>query len=116
MTDQVNSNLDQKAKVKDFFVSRKNIAVRLLYTILFLAILGIATNIVWVIAVFQYIFLLISKNYIKPLRKFSLNFALYLKEIIDYILVVSNKKPFPFNEFPKGMTELEPVDIADLEG
>jgi hypothetical protein len=115
MTDQVNSSSDQKAKVKEFFVSRKNIAVRLLYTVLFLAILGIATNIAWVIAVFQYIFLLITKSYIKPLRKFSGNFAVYLKEVIDYIVVVSNRKPFPFNEFPKNASELEPLDIADSE-
>jgi len=115
MTDQVNSGSDQKAKVKEFFVNRKNIAVRLLYTVLFLAILGIATNIVWVIAVFQYIFLLITKSYMNPLRRFSANFALYLKEIIDYIIVVSNKKPFPFNEFPRNGTALEPLDIADIE-
>jgi hypothetical protein len=115
MTDQVNSSSDQKAKVKEFFIKRKNIAIRLLYTVLFLAVLGIATNLVWVIAVFQYIFLLITRSYIKPLRKFSSNFALYLKEVIDYILVVSNKKPFPFNEFPKNASELEPLDITDIE-
>lgn len=115
MSEQFNGTSDQKAKIKEFFVNRKNIASRLLYTVLFLAILGIATNITWVIAVFQYLFLLITKSYIKPLRKFSVNFALYLKEIIDYILVVSNKKPFPFSEFPKSMTELEPLDISGFE-
>ncbi|MDY0132589.1 MAG: DUF4389 domain-containing protein [Desulforegulaceae bacterium] len=115
MTDQINGSSDLKAKVKEFFVNRKNIVIRLLYTILFLAVLGIATNIAWVITVFQYIFLLITKNYIKPLRNFSRNFALYLKEVLDYILLVSNKKPFPFNEFPKTETDLEPLDIADIE-
>lgn len=102
-------------KAKEFLVSRKGVATRLLYTIIFLIVLGVVTNIAWIIAVLQYLFLLVTRSYIKPLRSFSANLTFYLKEVLDYILLTSNKKPFPFNEFPKSAVEPEPLDIVDIK-
>jgi len=106
MTNQVNSNAGDKAK--DFFMSRKGVGLRFLYTLIFLGVLGVVGNIIWIISVFQYVFLFITKNYIKPLRKFSSSLTAYIKEIMDYVLLLNNRKPFPFSEFPKSE---EPSDI-----
>ena len=115
MTEQINGKKGAGDMLKDFLKNRKNIAVRLLYTVIFIAVIGIITNLVWIIGALQYVFLLTTRAYIKPLRKFSVSLTVYLKEIIDYVLLTSNKKPFPFNEFPKGAEEPEPLDIVDIK-
>jgi len=106
------NNSDSGVKAKEFLMSRKEICLRLIYTFIFLAVLGVVVNIIWLIAALQYAFLFATKNYIKPLRKFSASLTEYLKEIMDYILIISSKKPFPFSDFPKIK---EPVEINPEE-
>lgn len=101
--------------LKKMVMDRKNIALRFINTLIFLIVLGVVTNIVWIVAVFQYLFLIVTRKSIQPLRRFSKNLTTYLKEVIDYILLTTNKKPFPFNEFPKSETEPEPLDIETAE-
>ncbi|PIE75307.1 MAG: glucose-1-phosphate thymidylyltransferase [Deltaproteobacteria bacterium] len=102
-------------QINEIISTRKDIVIRLLYTFLFLIVLGVIFNIIWIIAAFQYLFLLVTKKHIKPLRSFSSNFTLYLKEVMDFVLVVTNKKPFPFNEFPKESLVLESLDVSDID-
>ena len=81
--------------------SRKKIAVRLLYTILFLIVFEIVKIIIQVSVLFQYVYLLISKNYNDPIRNFSNKVSVYAYRVLRYVTLNENEKPFPFNNFPK---------------
>jgi len=81
--------------------SRKKIAVRLLYTILFLIVFEIVKIIIQVSVIFQYVYLLISKTSYNPIRNFSNKVSVYAYRVLRYVTLNENEKPFPFNNFPK---------------
>ena len=81
--------------------SRKKIAVRLLYTILFLIVFEIVKIIIQVSVLFQYVYLLISKTSNNPIRNFSNKVSVYAYRVLRYVTLNENEKPFPFNNFPK---------------
>ncbi len=80
--------------------SRKKIAIRLLYTILFLIEFAILTIIIKISVIFQYIYLLISKTYNNPIRNFTNKVSVYAYKVLRYITLNENEKPYPFNDFP----------------
>ena len=80
---------------------RKKIAIRLLYTIFFLIVFEILKIIIQVSVVFQYVYLLISKTYNNPIRNFSNKVSVYAYRVLRYVTLNENKKPFPFDNFPK---------------
>ena len=81
--------------------SRKKIAVRLLYTILFLIVFEIVKIIIQVSVIFQYVYLLISKTSNNPIRNFSNKVSVYAYRVLRYVTLNENEKPFPFDNFPK---------------
>ncbi len=83
--------------------SRKKIAIRLLYTILFLIVFEIIKIIIQVSVLFQYGYLLISKTCNHPIRNFSNKVSVYGYRVLRYVTLNENEKPFPFDNFPKEM-------------
>lgn len=81
--------------------SRKQIAVRFLYTILFMAVLELVKLAVFLTVIFQYLFLFINKTYSEPARNFGNQAAAYGYRIMRYLTLNDNARPFPFREFPK---------------
>jgi D-alanyl-lipoteichoic acid acyltransferase DltB (MBOAT superfamily) len=81
-------------------LSRKQVAIRLLYTILYLVILTILKFIIQLITLFQFIYLLIALRYSKPARKFSNRVIAYAYQVMRYLTLNANERPFPFMEFP----------------
>ena len=88
-------------------VSRKQIGIRLLYTILFLIILGIVLIIVKLAVVFQFIYLFGTRKPNESVRQFSNKISNYVYRIFRYITMNENQLPFPFTDFP---SELEPSE------
>lgn len=88
--------------------SRKNIAVRLLYTLLFFIIFELLKIIIQVAVLFQYIYLFIRKEYNHPIRNFSNKVSAYAYRVLRYITLSENEKPFPFQDFPEEMEQPEP--------
>lgn len=86
-------------------LSRKKIAFRLLYTIFFVIVLEILKLIIQLSVVFQYVFLLITKNYNEPVRKFSNKVAVYAYRVMRYVTLAENGRPFPFSDFPQEMDQ-----------
>ena len=86
---------------------RKNIAIRLLYTLFFLIVFEILKIIIQVCVIFQYVYLLVSRTYNMPVRNFSNKVSGYAYRILRYVTLNENQKPFPFHDFP---TELERPD------
>ncbi len=86
-------------------VSRTQIAIRLLYTVLFLFVLGILLFLIKLSTVFQYVLLLITLSPSEPVRRFSNQLAAYAYRVMRYLTLNDNERPFPFTEFPQ---EMEP--------
>jgi len=81
-------------------VSRKQIGIRFLYTVLYLIVLEVLKLVVQVATLLQFVFLLITQKYSEPLRTFSNKLAAYAYRIIRYATLNENFRPFPFNDFP----------------
>ena len=81
-------------------IPRGKIGLRLLFTLLFLAILSIMHFVIQVLTVIQYVILLITRSYSEPLRSFSNKAAAYVYRLIRYATLNDNTRPFPFTDFP----------------
>jgi hypothetical protein len=101
------ADVEETKEIPPAALSRKNIAIRLLYTILYLIIFEILKTVIQVTAVFQYVYLLITRSYSKPLKNFSNKVATYTYKIIRYVTLNENYRPFPFHEFPEEIDKPE---------
>ena len=90
---------------KEMTPSRKEILIRLLYTLLYLLIFEIIKLIIQIAVVFQYIFLLITLDYSTHVRNFSNKLSTYAYDVIRYLTLNKNQRPFPFNDFPEPLEE-----------
>jgi len=98
---------EQTVKEQIPVFSRKQIGIRLLYTILFLVVLGIMLVITKVVVVFQFIYFFSTRTPNESVRKFSNKISTYLYRIFRYITLIESQHPFPFTDFPP---ELEPYE------
>jgi hypothetical protein len=80
--------------------SRKQIAIRLLYTLLYAAIFEVVETIILLVAVFEYFLLLITLRHNEPARTFANKVATYGYRLMRYLTLNENQRPFPFSEFP----------------
>jgi len=87
--------------------TRKQIAIRLLYTLLYVAIFEVVKTIIFLITIFEYFFLLITLRHNEPARTFANQVAAYGYRIMRYLTLNETRRPFPFAEFP---AEIEPPD------
>jgi len=83
--------------------SRSQILVRLLYSVLFLVILGIVHFLIQLATVFQYILLLTTLSPSEPVRRVSNQLAAYGYRVMRYLTLNDNLRPFPFSELPQDM-------------
>jgi hypothetical protein len=93
--------------VQESKASRKQIAIRFLYTVLYLIVLEIIKLIVQITVVLQFIYLMIAQNYSVPLRTFSNKLATYAYRVMRYATLNENFRPFPFHDFPAEMENPE---------
>lgn len=87
--------------------SRKQIAIRLLYTVLYVAIFEILKTVIFLITIFEYFVLLITLRHNEPARAFANKVATYAYRLMRYLTLNENQRPFPFTEFP---AEIDPPD------
>jgi hypothetical protein len=92
---------------------RKSIVIRLLFTVFFLIVFEILKTILQVTVIFQYVYLLITKSYSNPLRRFSDKVSVYTYRVMRYMTLSDNDKPFPFSDFPGEMEE--PVNEVEFK-
>ena len=93
--------------MEEIQVNRKQIAIRLLYSFLFIIILSIALAFLKLAVIFQYIVLFVNKKHNENLRNLTNKVATYCYKIIRYVSLSENKRPYPFTEFP---AEIEPSE------
>jgi hypothetical protein len=87
--------------------SRKQVAIRLLYTLLYAAIFELVKTIVFLVTLFEYVFLLITLQHHEPARTFANRVATYGYRVMRYLTLNENQRPFPFSDFP---AEIEPPE------
>jgi hypothetical protein len=84
-------------------VTRGQIAIRLLYTLLFVAVFCILKAIIYLTTMFQFAYLFITLQYSEPVRTFANKVVSYAYRVWRYITLNENRRPFPFTEFPEAM-------------
>ncbi|TWI74316.1 uncharacterized protein DUF4389 [Desulfobotulus alkaliphilus] len=102
-------------QAKNFFKSRKDIAIRLLYTIFFFIVFEFLKTIQIFLSCVQYIWVLVTLNHLEPLRTLTDRLAVLSYRILRYISLNENKKPFPFTEFPESVDVSESVRFSDKD-
>ncbi len=88
-------------------LSRRQIGIRLLYTIIFLPIYAICNIIVVLATLFQFALLFITQQHSEPLRVFANRVVTLAYRVWRYVSLNSSQRPFPFAEFPE---EVEPPE------
>jgi hypothetical protein len=91
-------------------ITRKRIAIRLLYTLLYVAIFEVVKTIILLTTIFEYFFLLITLRHNEPARNFANQAATYGYRLMRYLTLNENQRPFPFSEFPAEI-ELPDEDV-----
>jgi len=81
-------------------LTRKQIAIRLLYTLLYVAIFMVTKTIVLLITLFEYFMLLVTLHHNEPARAFANKVVTYTYRLMRYMTLNENSRPFPFSEFP----------------
>lgn len=89
--------------------SRKAIAMRLLYTLLFTVAFELVKTAVHLCVIFQYIFLFITQKPCEPVRRFANQATTYAYALLRYTSLNANARPYPFAPFP---TEIDPPEAS----
>jgi uncharacterized membrane protein YeiB len=74
---------------------------RLLYAIGFGIVAWFVFWILLLLGIVQFVMLALSSRVNEELRRFSVNLAQYLWELVAYILFVRDDQPFPIGPFPQ---------------
>jgi hypothetical protein len=88
-------------------ITRKQIAIRLAYTIFFAIVLGLAKMVIVFITIAQFIYLLITLKHVEPARVFANRVIAYSYRLMRYMTLNENARPFPFQELPP---EIDPPE------
>jgi hypothetical protein len=81
--------------------------MRLLFMLLFAAILYVASVVVWVLVAIQFLFSLITGEDNKSLRRFGHSLSTYIYDVLKFLCYSSEEKPFPFSDWPTLPAEQE---------
>lgn len=95
--------------MKAFFSSRKAIAIRFLYTLLFMAILEVVKLLIQLTVLFQYVYLFVTRTHSQPAVRFANRLAVYVYRMVRYMGLNEQQRPFPFRDFPE---EMEPPEAS----
>ncbi|MBH97240.1 MAG: hypothetical protein CMM56_02180 [Rhodospirillaceae bacterium] len=74
--------------------------LRLLFMVLFFAIWSVSRVVVIAVMVLQFIMMLVSGKTNNRLTRFGQSLATYSYQLVAYLVFVTDKQPFPFDEWP----------------
>ena len=76
--------------------------VRLLFMILFLAIWGVSEIVILAVMIVQFFIVLFSGGTNTRLADFGQSLATYTYQLVAYLTFVTERQPFPFDDWPSG--------------
>ena len=74
--------------------------LRLIFMLLFAAVLQVASIIMWILVIAQFIFSLLTGEDNIQLRRFGHALSIYIFDILKFLTYASEEKPFPFADWP----------------
>ena len=84
--------------------------LRLVYMILFAIFLQVASVVMTVLVVVQFLFALVTGNDNTNLRKFGDALSMYIFSVLQFLIYNSEQKPFPFSDWPESKVSTETED------
>jgi Domain of unknown function (DUF4389) len=75
--------------------------LRLVFMLLFAAVLQVASVIMWMLVIAQFVFSLITGNDNPKLRQFGHTLSIYIFHTLKFLTYSSDEKPFPFADWPQ---------------
>ena len=79
---------------------RRNIWIRGLFMLLMALILHVAGTVLFIIAVIQFVIMLINKTPNARLVSFGRSLARYFQQIANFLTFAIEEIPFPFSDWP----------------
>ena len=74
--------------------------LRLLFMLVFAAVLQVASIVMWILVIAQFIFSLITGADNPQLRKFGHELSVHIFDTLKFLTYASEEKPFPFADWP----------------
>ena len=94
---------------------RRDIWIRALYMLLFAIVYSVAEAIVVLLAIFQFVALLITGQVNELLLRFGKNLSVFMFDILEFQTFNSEIKPFPFSPWPDEEHGGEWLEERDLQ-
>jgi hypothetical protein len=89
--------------------------LRLVFMLLFAAVLQLASVVMWVVVIVQFLFSLITGEDNLHLRRFGHSLSTYIYDVLKFLCYSSEEKPFPFADWPAGENEVEVVQAPVVQ-
>ena len=88
--------------------------MRLVFMLLFALLLQVATAVMWVLVILQFLFSLITGKDNEKLRAFGSALSVYIHQSLRFLTYNSEDKPFPFSDWPSaGDEDSDPIPVRD---
>ena len=81
-------------------LSNSSLWKRALYMLIFSIIRALAESLVTLVAIFQFLILLVTGSANEPLLKFGTNLSAYIYRIMQFLTFNSEEYAFPFSDWP----------------
>lgn len=81
---------------------QRNIWIRGLYMLLMALILHVAGTVLFVIALIQFLIMLMNGTPNARLASFGRSLAHYFRQAVNFLTFATDEIPFPFNDWPAG--------------
>ena len=78
--------------------------LRLVFMLLFAALLQLASLVMWILVAVQFVFSLITGEDNLHLRRFGHSLSTYIYDVLKFLCYSSEEKPFPFADWPEGIS------------
>ncbi|MEZ4527849.1 MAG: DUF4389 domain-containing protein [Desulfobacterales bacterium] len=95
-----------------FLLVRKNIAIRFVFTLVFMAVWGVASLFIFFLTLFQFAWLFLTTRQSLSILSLSHKFTVYTYRILRFISLNEVARPWPFGAFPEEMDAPEAVDLS----
>ena len=80
--------------------------LRLVFMLLFAAVLQLASLVMWILVAAQFLFSLITGEDNQHLRRFGHSLSTYIYDVLKFLCYSSEEKPFPFADWPTGKQDV----------
>lgn len=83
--------------------------LRLVFMLLFAAVLQLASLVMWIVVAVQFLFSLVTGENNSHLRRFGHSLSTYIYDVLKFLCYSSEEKPFPFADWPASESETDVV-------